>query len=77
MNFSVATNATANLVVDNHTGNKVTYNWTCGDGDDNSTDIKAQSHVFRQAGVYFVQLTVYNKISSASSNVRTLSSSLS
>ena len=51
-------------------GNKVTYNWTYDDGEEDSVyDDKAQSHVYTSAGVYFVQLVAYNKISQKVTNV--------
>ena len=67
---AVATNDTVTFTLAAHTGNKITYNWTFGDGDvDSKYDDPTQSHVYKEAGVYFIELIGYNKISSAKANV--------
>ena len=56
-----------------HTGSERTYNWTFNDGETESLyENPSVTHQFALPGVYAVSLLVYNKISSATFEVRGL-----
>lgn len=64
------TNISIDFTLWKHTGNKVTYNWTFSDGNENVTTSQDMSHTYTDSGVYTVTVVAWNKISSASWTVR-------
>ena len=68
--FSAATNDSVSFDVNPHTGNKVTYNWTFGDGGETAVTENQISYTFKEAGIYSVFLLIWNKVSSANWTVR-------
>ena len=65
------TNATATIEIPTHPGSKVWYTWDFDDGNTTVDRNRTMHHIFTKAGVYFVNITAANNISSDTANVRT------